>query len=81
MNNTHSNHRARMTEKYEKHGESVFETHQLLEMLLFSFVSRTDTNPTAHGILESFPGCELFSKSTAELTEADGVGAATAKGM
>ena len=70
-----------MTEKYEKHGESVFETHQLMEMLLFSFVSRTDTNPTAHAILESFPGCGIFSESAAELTKTDGVGTATANGL
>ena len=53
--NIHKNHRQRMREKYEKHGADLFETHQLLEMLLFHSMRQGDTNPTAHNLLNAHP--------------------------
>lgn len=78
---THMGHRRRMREKYEKYGESVFDTHQLLEMLLFSYVSRLDTNPAAHDLLETVSEKGLFSVTKDDLTRVRGVGNATADGI
>ena len=81
MENAHLNHRKRMKTKYEKHGEEVFETYQLLEMLLYGFISRADTNPTAHEVLDRCRGTEIFSASREELTKIPGVGDKTAVGL
>lgn len=64
-----------MREKYEKHGADVFETHQLLEMLLFHAIRQGDTNPMAHDLLSL---CSEGSFSAAEkgaLTQVKGAGA------
>lgn len=74
MENFHKEHRKRMRTKYEKLGESVFETHQLLEMMLFGMICMKDTNSTAHGILNVLPDGDIFSASVEDLCRADGVG-------
>lgn len=81
MNELHENHRKRMKEKYERYGEDVFDTHQLLEMLMYAYVTRVDTNPAAHSLLRNFGGMKLFSAETEELKTVNGVGSATADGL
>ena len=64
-----------MRDKYEKHGADVFESHQLLEMLLFHAIRQGDTNPIAHDLLSSCKGGSFSAMETGELTEIEGVGA------
>ena len=48
----HKNHRKRMKEKFYSFGADIFSDHELIEMLLFSYVPRVNTNPTAHELLD-----------------------------
>ena len=41
----HSGHRQRMRDKFIRHGADVFDTHELLEMLLYYVIPYKDTNP------------------------------------
>ena len=42
----HYGHRARMRSKLITHGQRIFDTYELLEMLLYHTVPYKDTNPT-----------------------------------
>lgn len=42
-----------MRDRYEKYGLDGFEPHEVLEMLLFRSVTRGNTNPTAHDLLDT----------------------------
>lgn len=79
--NTHKDHRKRMREKFGQDGADAFETYRLLEMLLYSFITRADTNPTAHQVLEAFPGGKLFSADEEALLSVPGMGRASAGGL
>lgn len=81
MKNIHADHRERMRSKYEKFGENVFETHQLLEMMLFSFIPVKDTNDTAHGVLEKLKNESIFSVRGKELKSVPGVGDKVSDGL
>ena len=72
--NIHKFHRSRMREKYEKHGGDVFETHQLLEMLLYHAIKQGDTNPLAHDLLSLCDACSFSAMEQGALTEAHGAG-------
>ena len=76
--NIHKNHRQRMREKYEKHGADFFETHQLLEMLLFHSMKQGDTNPAAHSLLNAHPKGAANVTSSKELCDAEGIGEVSA---
>lgn len=78
MDNIHKEHRARMREKYRKHGPDQFEPHQLTEMLLFWSMRQGDTNPAAHNIL-NICDCDPFDASRQRLCEADGIGEKSAE--
>lgn len=51
-NNPHRQHRSRLRRRYIKEGADSFETHQLIEMLLFHSIAQSDTNPAAHNLLD-----------------------------
>ncbi len=76
--NIHKNHRERMREKYRKYGPDVFETHQLLEMLLFHSMRQGDTNPAAHNLLQISPYGSFGGADDKKLCEAEGIGAVSA---
>ena len=38
MENVHTGHRKRMKAKYTLHGADIFDTHELLEMLLYTVI-------------------------------------------
>ena len=52
--NLHDGHRARVRERFAKEGLEHFEGHQVLELLLFYAVKRTDTNELAHRMIDEF---------------------------
>ena len=71
----HCEHRSRMRAKLVRHGADVFDTHQLLELLLFHSIPRADTNPTAHLLLEHFGSVQaVLAASIAELEAVAGIG-------
>ena len=73
--NVHVGHRARMRRKLVTHTARVFDTYEILEMLLYYVVSHKDTNPIAKNLLSRFGGIDgVLSASEAELMEVEGVG-------
>lgn len=54
MSNVHEGHRKRMFEKLQKHGFSVFEDHEKLEIILYFSIQRRDTNELAHLLLKHY---------------------------
>jgi DNA repair protein RadC len=50
----HSGHRQRMREELKNLGASSFYDHKLLEMFLFPYIPRKDTNEIAHRLLDTF---------------------------
>lgn len=78
--NMHDGHRERMLNRLREQGADSFETHELLEMMLYSSSKRCDTNPVAHKLIDKFGSLSgVFSASEKELREVQGVGAATAQ--
>ena len=76
----HSGHRARMRRKFLDFGGRVFDTYELLEMLLYHTVPVKDTNPIAKRLLSRFGSLDgVLSATTEELCEVDGVGKKTAE--
>jgi len=68
-----------MRRKFSAHGMSVFETYELIEMLLYNTVPVKNTNPLAKAILSAFSGVEgVLSATREDLTGVDGVGNVTA---
>lgn len=77
--NIHQGHRARMRAKLFAHGQRIFDTYELLEMLLYSTVACKDTNPIAKRLLFAFNGLDgVLSASREELLLVNGVGERTA---
>ena len=71
----HGGHRARMREKLRVYGPQVFETHELLEMLLYHAVLHRDTNPSAHRLLETFGSLDgVLEAEENELMQVEGIG-------
>ena len=54
----HDGHRGRMYERYLNNGFNGFQEHEVLEMLLYTAYSRTNTNELAHKLINSFGGLE-----------------------
>ena len=73
--NIHEGHRGRMRAKLLRHGTSVFETYELLEMLLYNVIPYKDTNPIAKQLMFRFGSVEaVLSASREELMSVSGVG-------
>lgn len=71
----HEGHRSRLRESFIRHGAASFYDHQLLELLLFHSIPRTDTNPVAHKLLEHFGSlADIFDAPIDELMQVEGVG-------
>lgn len=78
--NIHSGHRQRLRVNISQNGiYNVDEVH-FLEYLLTFVITRADTNPIAHALLDTF-GCidEIFNASLEALLEVKGVGIKTAR--
>jgi DNA repair protein RadC len=71
----HQGHRQRMRRRMKKFGPGVFDTYELLEMLLYNTVPVKDTNPIAKSLLMRFGSLDgVLSASIEELKTVDGVG-------
>ena len=71
----HDGHRSRMRSKLREHGERIFDTYELLEMLLYYVVPYRDTNPIAKRLLARFGSLDaVFMAKKEELMEIDGIG-------
>lgn len=74
----HEGHRERLIKKFENYPDA-FTDHELLELLLFLFIPRKDTNETAHKLIDAFGGLDkVVGASAEELATIEGVGERTA---
>ncbi|MBQ8321426.1 MAG: hypothetical protein IJX92_03575 [Clostridia bacterium] len=64
-----------MRAKFAAYGAEIFDTYEILEMLLYSVIPYKDTNPIAKRLLYAFGSLEgVFSASEEELMSVQGVG-------
>ena len=76
----HAGHRERMISRLKEFGSEGFQSHELLEMMLYSSFKQCDTNPIAHRLIDRFGSLSgVFSASENELCEVEGVGRSTAQ--
>lgn len=75
----HDGHRERIRQRIIAEGTDGFDEHQLLEALLFYSIPRSDTNETAHRLIEEFGSLAgVFSASYEELLRVFGIGESSA---
>jgi len=75
----HDGHRKRMRDKLVAHGARIFDTYELLEMLLYHTIPYRDTNPIAKRLLIAFGSLEgVFTATREELLSVNGIGERTA---
>ena len=78
-NKVHEGHRARMRSKLVSHGRRIFDTYELLEMLLYQVIPYKDTNPISKNLLYAFGGLdEVLSAPREDLASVCGIGEWTA---
>lgn len=64
-----------MRKRFEDFGAQSLSDHEMLEMLLYLAVPRSNTNETAHRLIERFGSfCGVMNADPAELVQVDGVG-------
>lgn len=70
----HEGHRQRMKARFLKEGIDSFETHEVLELLLFYAIPRSNTNTIAHELIREFGSLSrVFEANPADLTKVEGV--------
>ena len=67
-----------MRRRYARHGADIFDSHQLMEMLLFHSIRRGDTNGLAHKVLNTCTEGGLTRAMSSALLQVDGIGEKTA---
>lgn len=71
----HQGHRSRMLSKLSSYGQRIFDTYELLEMLLYRVIPYKDTNPIAKNLLYAFGDLDgVFSATKEELLKVNGIG-------
>ncbi len=66
----HKAHRARVKEKFRKYGLDSFHDHNVLELLLFYAIPRTDTNEIAHMLINEFGSFQAVFEAPIEALQA-----------
>jgi len=75
----HDGHRQRLKNRFLSQGLSGFEDHNILELLLFYSIPRSDTNEIAHRLLNEFKTLYgVFDASVEELCKVKGISMHTA---
>ena len=75
----HVGHRERLRKRFLREGLEQFESHNVLELLLFYSSPRQDTNETAHRLIDTFGSLSaVFEASVEDLVKVEGVGLNTA---
>lgn len=70
----HDGHRGRLKERFLKEGLTNFEDHNVLELLLFYSIPRSDTNVIAHNLINTFGTLHgVFDASVEALCKVDGI--------
>ena len=78
--NPHIGHRQRMRRKLFEYSRRVFDTYELLEMLLYFSIRVTDTNPVSKALLRKFSSLNgVLHAEYSELISVEGVGEKSAK--
>ena len=73
--NFHKEHRKRIKKKFAEKGLSVFEEHEILELILFYAIARKDTNELAHKLIDKFGSLRMVLEADiAELCKVSGIG-------
>ena len=71
----HSGHRNRLKNKFMGAPRETLDDHELLEMLLFYSIPRSNTNELAHELIDRFGSLSgVFDADAAELEEVPGIG-------
>lgn len=71
----HGGHRGRMRAKLLNHGDRIFDTYELLELLLYNVIPYKDTNPIAKRLLSVFGSLDgVFSADRESLMTVSGIG-------
>lgn len=75
----HDGHRERMKKRVARYGLESFDDINVLEVLLFYAIPRSDTNALAHALMDHFGSLSaVLEASYAELLQVEGVGENTA---
>lgn len=73
--NIHENHRERMRERYMANGTDGMEVHEVLELMLYYTIPRSDTNPIAHNLIDTFGSFSgVLEASVDDLAAVNGIG-------
>lgn len=76
----HTGHRQRMKDRFASEGLDHFEEHQVLEMLLYNCIPRSDTNETAHLLLKRYGSlARVLEAPASELKKVEGMGDASSQ--
>ena len=72
--NIHSDHRARMKERFRRESLDSFDEHNVLELLLFYTIPMKDTNPLAHKLINTFGSLsKVFDATIDDLMMVEGI--------
>lgn len=79
MSNENVGHRHRLRERMLKEGLHGFQDHEILELLLYQYIPRHDTNKLAHNLLTKFGSfANVLDASPAQLMSVSGISSTTA---
>ncbi len=71
----HAGHRDRLRQRFVNEGLTHFSDHQILELLLFYAIPRTDTNRTAHSLIAKFGSLSaVLDADVSQLCLVEGIG-------
>ena len=74
--NLHKNHRERLKKTFLEKDLESFESHNVLELLLFNAIPRKDTNELGHRLIKQFGSISPYLEAPIEDVPAvDGIGA------